>query len=346
MALRLLVLRITEKCGLACRYCYADHGKEKKDMSFETAAKAAALACPKGGSLKVQLTGGEPLINFALAEKLKAWAAQSGRKLSFALQTNATLIDAAMAERIKALGCSVGVSLDGYGASNALRKFPDGTESFKAAAEGVRNLAAAGVFCNLMCVVTKHNAERLGELADLALYLGNIKGIGLDLVRPFGRAAGADLSPDPKALAKGAAELSAKLKDLRTLGIDIKLREEERIKRRAAIGAGCVYCYAQTADSVCVDPAGDIWPCSGLASEEGMCLGNIKDYNEESPGPFAGSKAGRPEIARTFLAPPQECRSCESFATCLGGCPAGRTGEQANKGTCVLHNTFLKGASL
>ena len=146
MALRLLVLRITERCNLACRYCYAaGSGCKKQDMDFDTASKAVELACPKGASLRIQITGGEPLLNLDLAEELKDFGKKTGRRLSLSLQTNATLIDAAIARRIKALGCAVGVSIDGIGASNCLRVFADGSDSFTAASKGIKALAAEGV---------------------------------------------------------------------------------------------------------------------------------------------------------------------------------------------------------
>ena len=53
-----LVLRLTNRCNLACGYCYAGSGPAGEDLSPERAAEAVALACPPGGALRIQFTGG------------------------------------------------------------------------------------------------------------------------------------------------------------------------------------------------------------------------------------------------------------------------------------------------
>ena len=59
--LKSLVLRLTEECNLGCAYCYADAKPGGVRMMAETACRAVELACPPGGRLRVQFTGGEPL---------------------------------------------------------------------------------------------------------------------------------------------------------------------------------------------------------------------------------------------------------------------------------------------
>ena len=54
--------------------------------------------------------------------------------------------------------------------------------------EGIQNLAVEGIMINLNCVLTRYNVESLPKLIDLAFYLGNVRGVGLDLLRKTGRA--------------------------------------------------------------------------------------------------------------------------------------------------------------
>ena len=70
--LALLVLRITQRCNLACRYCYAAGEREtaEEDMTAEMAIRAVEEACPPGGTLKIQFTGGEPLLNLPVMEEI------------------------------------------------------------------------------------------------------------------------------------------------------------------------------------------------------------------------------------------------------------------------------------
>ncbi len=200
--IRLLVLRLTERCNLRCAYCYAARdGETPFDMDEDTALRAVELCCPPGRTLRVQFTGGEPLLKLELMEAVAAFGRESGRKLLLSVQTNGTLLTAEVCRRLKAIRCGVGVSLDGPGEANALRVFPDGRVSTESVVQGIQNLGEAGMRCGMTTVVTAVNAARLGELPDLALWLGNVAGVGLDLFRPLGRGAGRDLSPAPAKLA-------------------------------------------------------------------------------------------------------------------------------------------------
>lgn len=331
--IKLLVLRLTERCNLRCAYCYAARDNEPDfEMNEQTALRAVELCCPPGGSLRIQFTGGEPLLKLGLMEAVAAFGQATKRKLILSVQTNGTLLTPDTCQRLKAIQCGVGVSLDGIGEANRLRVFPDGTASFDAVVQGVRNLGQAGMSCGMTAVVTRANATHLGQLADLALYLGNIAGVGLDLFRPLGRGAGQDLSPDPEELTWGIRALKKQAWKLEGAKIPFKFRELERLrKRRALTGCSETYCYAQTNLSLAVDGRGDCWPCSSLAGWNGYLLGNIRNGLPES------------NCKANDLASPERCRQCDSFALCLGGCPAGRVGqEEINRLTCVMHRVLAE----
>lgn len=330
--IRSLVLRITQRCNLKCDYCYAAYpGCRDMDMSVETALEAVALSCPEGGPLRIQFTGGEPLLNMAVMEAVYAFGLATGRKLLLSLQTNATLLTPDVARRLCTMHCAVGVSLDGLPAANALRHFPDGTPAYEKAIEGIRNLGRVGVRCNLTTVVTSRNAADLGQLPDLALWLGNVAGVGLDLFRPLGRGTGQHLTPEEGALTKGLSELTRKTQQIRQAGIPFRLRELERLKKRAACpNCDSTYCYAQTALSLCIDPAGDCWPCSSLAGRREFLLGNIR---QGLPGEHP---------CRQALSPPEKCSRCPTFPLCKGGCPAGRLGCEPDPMTCLLNRLLLE----
>ena len=75
-----LVLRLTNRCNLACGYCYAGSGPAGEDLSPERAAEAVDLACPPGGALRIQFTGGEPLLRWDTAAKVLDFGRASGRR--------------------------------------------------------------------------------------------------------------------------------------------------------------------------------------------------------------------------------------------------------------------------
>lgn len=335
--IKLLVLRLTERCNLRCAYCYAARQDAPElDMDEATALRSVELCCPPGGKLRIQFTGGEPLLRLELMEAVARFGQETGRKLTLSAQTNATLLTPEVCQRLKAIRCGVGVSLDGAGESNALRVFPDGAASFDAAVEGIRNLGRAGLRCGMTAVVTNINARHLGQLGDLALYLGNVAGVGLDLFRPLGRGTGQELAADPDELARGVGELAGRAEALAKAGIPFRFRELERLKKRRSLPAcGGTYCYAQTGASFAVDARGDCWPCSSLAGQDRFLLGNIRD--------------GLPKINGEIddLASPDRCRKCNSYALCLGGCPAGRTARDAQDTlTCVVHRALAERRTL
>ena len=72
--IKLLVLRLTERCNLRCAYCYAARDNEPDfEMNEQTALRAVELCCPPGGSLRIQFTGGEPLLKLGLKEAVAAF---------------------------------------------------------------------------------------------------------------------------------------------------------------------------------------------------------------------------------------------------------------------------------
>lgn len=100
---------------------------------------------------------------------------------------------------------------------------------------------------NLTAVVSAGSVRGLDRLLDFALWCGNVHGVGLDLVRPQGRGAGAGLSPSPQALAEGLNRLLARHDQLARLGRPVRLKELERL--RLLLRTGCrrdCYCNAQT----------------------------------------------------------------------------------------------------
>ena len=323
-----LILRLTEDCNLGCGYCYADASPGGLHMPPETACRAVELACPPGGRLRIQFTGGEPLLAWDTILAVAEFGRKTARRLSMSVQTNGTLLTGERCKALMKLPCAVGVSLDGPGELNGCRCFTDGLPSYGAAAEGIRRLGAAGGRCNLTAVVTSRNAARLELLADLALALGNVRGVGLDMLRPLGRGADAQLEPDPAELRRGFRALVRRTLALERAGVPFHLRELDRWRSRRRSGGGTVYCYAQTDLSLAVDARGDLWPCSSLVSVSGFRLGNIRDGLPEG--------GHRPAA----LSAPESCRSCSRFSVCLGGCPAGRLGGGPAPLACVMQEVI------
>jgi radical SAM protein with 4Fe4S-binding SPASM domain len=116
-------------------------------------------------------SGGEPLCREDLFE-LVGQGRSSG--IIPALATNGTLIDATVAEQIRDSGIArVSVSLDGATSEvhDRLRQFKG---SFERAIEGIEHLRDRKVPFQINVTLTKHNAEQLEDVYELAKSLGAV----------------------------------------------------------------------------------------------------------------------------------------------------------------------------
>ncbi len=328
--IKFLVLWVTGDCNLNCKYCYADGKTNKESMSFEI-AKMAIDRCDKG-PVKLQLAGGEPLLNLELIKEIYDYIKLNNIPAILQMQTNATLIDSKVARDIRDMNISMGVSFDG---TIEINQYLRGKSP--KVLSGIRHLKDEGIMVNLNCVVTNRNIEYLDQLVDMAYYLGNVGGVGLDLLRLTGRALENKL--EIREATEKEIKYALKRAYLRTREIErisgrrIVLREIEEAKRRIEQPLRCgEYCHASYGGSAVVLPNGDIYPCGSLIGNEEYYMGNI--LNEDSIK----------DVQIATIAPPR-CRICKYKDICQGACPASaiinNNGEIPDQ-DCVLRRTSFE----
>ncbi|MGD9474085.1 MAG: radical SAM protein [Eubacteriaceae bacterium] len=299
-----LVLWMTSDCNLDCRYCYADAGRNKDYMNLETAKKALSLP---SGPFKLQLAGGEPLLNFKLVEAIDQMVKENGLETKIQIQTNGSLIDEKMAVALKKMGVRLGISLDGPPAVNEKMR---GKTS--AVINGVKELGAQGLKVNLNAVICHETIKTLPDLVNMAYYLGNVAGIGLDLLRETRRVKENNISrASCSDLRKYLRIAYQQTKGLAALtGKRIVIREIEDARRR--LNSACShkdYCYASRGQALVVLPNGDLYPCGTLINDENYFMGNLYE-----PQSYRIVKL-KPDL-------PKSCTSCQYEAYCAGSCPA------------------------
>ena len=302
----LLVLWVTSKCNLKCKYCYADACMQGDDMPYETAI--AAVEKFKEYPLKVQFAGGEPLLNFSLVCRIIDYIEKHNYVATFQLQTNGTLIDESIAKGLKKRRVALGVSLDGQPQINEWLR--GGT---KLTVNGIRNLANQNVKVNVNTVVTAYNVKELHKLPDFVLYFGNVAGIGLDLLRSAGRGK-KDINgicpSEPEELRKAMIMMHHRCEDLYHMtGVRIHLREVSEAKQRLRFSQQTKeYCYASCGRSIVILPNGDVYPCGSLIEDEDYFMGNI---HGELLKPIALKYKDR-----------SSCTNCRYQVYCPGSCPS------------------------
>jgi len=166
-----VVLKVHQRCNLACDYCYvyemADQSWRDRPLVMERKTWLAAAErmaehaeTHRLETMRLILHGGEPLLagRARLAELITDCREffTGGSLLDIELQTNGVLLDESMLELFRQQRVRVGVSLDGTAADNdRRRRRPDGRGSFPAVDRALQLLTSGenrDVFAGLLCV--------------------------------------------------------------------------------------------------------------------------------------------------------------------------------------------------
>ena len=167
---REFVLKVHQRCNLACDYCYvyehADQSWRRRATVMprhvvEAAARRIGEHATAHGLDRVRLVlhGGEPLLagRDRLRSMVETLRAALPCPATVTLQTNGTLLDEAMLDRLRADGVSVGVSLDGPpGANDRHRRYADGRGSSGEVHRALSLLSRSkhrDVYAGLLCTV-------------------------------------------------------------------------------------------------------------------------------------------------------------------------------------------------
>jgi uncharacterized protein len=155
--LNTMVLNVTNKCNLACTYCYeygedkivdTQYGKAPKFMSEDTAEESVEFLLRESKGQEVaHLTffGGETLLNFPVLQKAVAYArrraAEEGKRIQFSLTTNATLLQPDVIQWLAENDIGVTISIDGPKAvQDGLRVFHNGKGTYDVVLPKIREL--------------------------------------------------------------------------------------------------------------------------------------------------------------------------------------------------------------
>jgi len=168
--LRLVAWEVTRGCNLNCVHCRAASERGPYPGELETSKSVEILGQIAGtGRPIVILTGGEPLLRKDIFDLARYG---TGLGLRMVMATNGTLMNPDVAEKIKDSGIKrVSISLDGANAREHDR-FRQAPGAFEASLEGIAYLKEAGIEFQINTTVTRHNADHIQEILDMAVRLG------------------------------------------------------------------------------------------------------------------------------------------------------------------------------
>lgn len=306
-----LTLHLTDRCNLACRYCY--HRQGTHEMSLETAL-AAIDECTTGDSNPgIIFFGGEPLLKSELIFSIIAECERkSPHRFHYKVTTNGTLLTPELIERATAAHLHLAISCDGT---------PSVQDRHRVTAEGagssalvMPNLGAVFAAQPSAPVMMTVNPDTAADLPDSVRFL---RDQGASYLIPS-----VNFHADWSDRARRALRKSYK-----TLGdwyLDAYRREEKfyfaafdkRIASRIWPGRGTSCQLARR--QISVSPDGTYYPCVQFVGHPEFALGGVgKGLDSERRAcVFARNERDKPDCAGCALA--GRCNNkcgCLNFST-------------------------------
>ena len=298
LVVKLLVVWVTTRCQLRCRYCYMSAGDVPEVDLDERTFAAAAQNLGLGLGAEVQIAGGEPLLVPRIVESVAARTRALG-VTRIGVQTNGIAIDDDFIALARRHRLAVGVSLDGPPAVNDRVRGHTGD-----VLRGLARLEAAGIPFGVTAVVGCDTVAALPDLGLLLAGFAQARSLGLDILRPAGRAREDDLAA-PADLRRAFRALAERLEWAnRHRRAPLRLRE----LAAADCGGPTGYCPSEAGLGAALTADGNLYPCASLAGR---------------PEYHCGTGAA-PDYARLRVGLPPDTSACGGCAAtgCRGRCPA------------------------
>ena len=183
-----VLLEVTRRCNLRCRFCFADGGAAENDPSVEKLEAAIADIVRQCGPVLLQLSGGEPTLRDDLP-RLVRFAKKAGCG-AVQLNTNGLRLaeDPDYAARLAEAGLDI-VFLQFDGTDDEIYQTLRGASLLKEKTEAIRVCDALRLGVTLVpTVVPGVNDHALGEIVRFAAeHVPAVRGVHFQPVSYFGR---------------------------------------------------------------------------------------------------------------------------------------------------------------
>lgn len=326
-----LYLLLSLNCNLDCSYCLyrASAGQSlatahgKRQMSPRTAvqgvdcfSEAVLNNCHyEGYWQQVTFYGGEPLMNVAaltvamkrvqqLQDEGALW---SGTEL--VLNTNGTMLTDPFIRLLAAAGVEVQISIDGFAdVHNRNRVTPAGEGSFDAVVKNLDRLQQAGASIHPMITVTDDNIPTLSEFAVWLCTTYGVRQYALNLLMSGTESIETDDYPERAAAAMLQTIRATEAIGATDPGLSSLVRGFDGPATVASQSCG-------GGRKITVFPSGEIHTCQALESSGISQVGELPDFDSDSP--TVADWRARCRFQH------KACLACPALGSCGGGCAAG-----------------------
>ena len=291
----LLQLHLTESCNLKCKHCYQTF-KDCRLLSVEEVRQimeqADELKRENGfDELKVNLTGGEPLIIPNIKEYIEVVLEKADKLL---LMTNGTMIDEKLASYLSFKNIAVQISIDGV---RETHDFIRGEGSYDKAMRGIKLLTDKNVRVVVGCTIHKDNFREVMEVVK-NVKDAKIKKIWFDRYIPCGNAQPLNDDEFLEAMTYLAGAKSYESKDF-----EVGTSRALQFLFTASIPYKCT----ALTKSMTVLPDGTVYPCRRMPILLGNCFEQRLKELFKHP------------LRMVLERPPHKCKDCYKSKSCKGG---------------------------
>lgn len=314
-------------CNLNCTYCY-NTGHRTKQLPGVNIYKMLEAAKRTGS--KFSLHGGEPLL-LPLSDLEDIFWTGYDRYGCNSLQTNGLLITNRHIELFRKYNVGVGLSLDGFSKSNAMRC---GVEDTAKIVKNLKAMRHAGVRVSVISVVT--TITQLEEFKEFGSWLDALGVHNVNLHQPSG-----DTERVAACRLGDAESIEIFLNIAKWLETRSTMRWNPFLDMESALrGSKNTLCTWNACDPLNTNAV------IGIETDYSISNCGRMTQNETQHVSWSKAQHGYERQISLYYTPQDKsgCRGCRFFLTCTGGCPGeAEDGDWRNRTRhCELYKTLFK----
>ena len=324
--LNIIYIEVTNKCNIACEYCYAvqkSNSRHIMDFPLFKTIVDSVVANSSQDKFSIIFHGGEPLLAKPVffrecMEYARKEFTNKGKTVDFGLQSNLLLLTDEMCEILKRFDVSVSTSIDGP------EPIHDKARSgWKTTIDNYFRLKNSGIIINFIAVCTQHNKDHIEDLYIMARDMGS-KTLQLNIASST-----QSINPRSSYSPLTSEEIFQIFKECfrctlkygiteKKLGMMVRNFLCDSSDRMHTLSCDSPFCHAGTRMLV-FTPDGNMYPCSpavpiGVLGDS-FSLGKISETNDGFYDTLAQFHEKNDKYAN-------ECSKCEAAKICDFGCPA------------------------
>lgn len=348
-ALSIMMKPASGMCNLACDYCfYCDESQKREQASYgfmseETLKNVIRKTLLRAeGSITYAYQGGEPTLRgLAFYEKAIEYQKQynkHGVRVQNVMQTNGYLLDDAWCRFFKENNFLIGISVDGLKEiHDAYRHTRKQETTFDRIMESTKLLDHYRVDYNILTVVTPEVAQNISQIYDFYKKKGWMFQQYIACLEPFGEAHG------QRKYALSAGQYGEFLSGLFDKWYEDWKKGKQPFIRQFENFVGILLGMSPEAcdqRGICglqhvVEADGSVYPCDFYMMDE-YRLGNFNEVQLD----VINEKRKEIAFIEESMKLSEECKHCEYYKLCRGGC---RRNRDFNQETLGYHNYFCEG---